>query len=234
MKFITQIQFKCTCNTENVIDFLIFCKKNNIIIDDSSFDNDNYIIYNAILKNTITPRQYFELHGEDHSYLDEIYEMTTHQITLPSPDSPDYTDIVKANEESRKEHEHVKSFIKKYNAIVNPPKNFMDDREFRKRLDTMCYDVYYNAIIEDCNRIIAAYAQYPDSTHLSNTQYIKNKCMGFDRDDYGYRTSTPKHALTMLIKTNFSPLGGRFDPLIDGPEDVCVFTETAKAIGVEL
>ncbi len=240
-----QINVNVTCNASNIIDFLLCCKKHHISNDYTINNMCDYanILHAAILDKRITPTQYYELHEKDTSYLDFIDEMNGFEINIPSLDSPHYANIMKANEKTRKDHEIVKSFINKYNAIINPLKvhiienrtpqqlSIWNDPGLMKKIRTLDSRPCYDAIINDCNRIIAAYEKYPNSVHLSNTKHITNTLIDYDRDRNPIDIN---RAIGTLIRTNFQPLGGRFDPLIDGPEDVCVFTETAKAIGIEI
>jgi len=107
------------------------------------------------------------------------------------------------------------------------PKIDLYDKGVWRKLRTIDPALYYEAVINDHKRIIAAYEQFPNSVHLSNTNYVKDNLIYYDRDG---NPIDMNRAIEVLLRTNFRPVGGRSSDAIDGPEDACYFSETEKAL----
>lgn len=107
------------------------------------------------------------------------------------------------------------------------PKIDLYDKGVWRKLRTIPSPPYYEIIMRDYDRIIAAYEQFPDSVHLIKANEIKNTLINYDKDKDPAKMN---RALGLLIKTNFRPVGLHRSDLVDGPEDACYFSETEEAL----
>lgn len=94
---------------------------------------------------------------------------------------------------------------------------------FSKTITPDDYEMIQNVMIEDCKAILLKYGStFPDSVHVSNVNFLLKSITIENMSVIWW--------LRILHPMNYIVKGGRFEPTIDGPDDLGILENTREVM----